>query len=127
MGVEGSKEINDLQHRQENQIMSKRLIVMKFGGTSVGSAERFRQCAEIVAGAARHDRIVVVVSAVAGVTDLIFRTIDAARRGDSVATEANLKQFERIHQRLITELFERNSLQRATALEFLGPIVERFC
>jgi len=107
MGVEGSKEINDLQHRQENQIMSKRLIVMKFGGTSVGSAERFRQCAEIVAGAARHDRIVVVVSAVAGVTDLIFRTIDAARRGDSVATEANLKQFEFIHQQLLAELFDR--------------------
>ena len=26
----------------------KRLIVMKFGGTSVGNAERFRQCAAII-------------------------------------------------------------------------------
>ena len=61
----------------------KRLIVMKFGGTSVGNADRFRQCAAIVAEAARHDRIVVVVSAMAGVTDLIFKTIEAARHGDA--------------------------------------------
>jgi len=35
----------------------KRLIVMKFGGTSVGNAERFRQCAAIVAEAAKRDRL----------------------------------------------------------------------
>ena len=51
----------------------KRLIVMKFGGTSVGNAERFRQCAAIVNDAAKHDRIVVVVSAMAGVTDLFSK------------------------------------------------------
>ena len=105
--------------------MKKRLIVMKFGGTSVGNAERFRQCAQIVAGAARHDRVIVVVSAVAGVTDLIFRTIDAARRGDSVATEANLKQFEFIHQRLLGELFARNSAFMGGAYEAVQDFVAR--
>jgi len=39
------------------------LIVMKFGGTSVGSAERIRQAASIVQQHARKDRVVVVVSA----------------------------------------------------------------
>ena len=68
----------------------KRLIVMKFGGTSVGSAERFRQCAEIVREAAENDSIIVVVSAVAGVTDLILKTIEAARQGDTAATETAL-------------------------------------
>ena len=78
-------------------MQGKRLIVMKFGGTSVGNAERFRQCAAIIGKAARHDRIVVVVSAMAGVTDLIgrhrpLRVIDVflpARwlRGVPVATE----------------------------------------
>ena len=108
--------------------MEKRLIVMKFGGTSVGNAERFRQCAEIIAQAARHDRVIVVVSAIAGVTDLIFRTIDAARRGDSVATEANLKQFEFIHQRLLAELFARNSASMAayeSVQDFVARVVEQ--
>ena len=103
----------------------KKLIVMKFGGTSVGDAGRFRECAEIVCSAAAQDRVIVVVSAVAGVTDLIFRTMEAARRGDSVATEANLKQFEYIHQRLVGELFPRNSAQSAAVLDYVERVVEQ--
>ena len=103
-----------------------RLIVMKFGGTSVGDAQRFRQCAEIISNAAKHDRIVVVVSAVSGVTDLIFRTIDAARRGDSVATEANLKQFECIHQMLVADLFRDKSEGSNAAKDFLARVNDQF-
>ncbi|HZS26772.1 MAG TPA: aspartate kinase, partial [Candidatus Angelobacter sp.] len=84
---------------------SKRLLVMKFGGTSVGNAERFRQCANIVGRAAKNDRVVVVVSAMAGVTDLIFKTIDAARRGEAVATKTHLQKFESVHRELIEDLF----------------------
>ena len=105
--------------------MKKRLIVMKFGGTSVGNGDRFRQCAEIVARAAKHDRVVVVVSAVAGVTDLIFRTIDAAKRGDSVATEANLKQFEFIHQRLVVELFGNQTASTGAVYDAIQDFVAR--
>ncbi|HKR97717.1 MAG TPA: aspartate kinase, partial [Candidatus Angelobacter sp.] len=84
---------------------SKRLLVMKFGGTSVGNAERFRQCANIVARAAKNDRVIVVVSAMAGVTDLIFKTIDAARRGEAAATKTLLQKFESVHRELIEDLF----------------------
>lgn len=103
----------------------QRLIVMKFGGTSVGNSERFRQCAEIVSRAAVEDKIIVVVSAVAGVTDLIFRTVDAARRGDSVATEANLKQFEFIHHKLVTELFHEQPERSAAVLDFVNRVLEQ--
>ena len=88
----------------------KRLIVMKFGGTSVGNAERFRQCAAIIGDAAKHDRIVVVVSAMAGVTDLIFKTIEAARNGDASATHAHLQKFESVHRELAAKLFENKRL-----------------
>src|SRR5262252_2826419 len=81
----------------ERKMSGKRpLLVMKFGGTSVGDAARFRQCAEIVRQAAVSNQVIVVVSAVAGVTDLIFRTIDCARHGDSAAAAANLRRFESI-------------------------------
>src|SRR5512146_691052 len=79
---------------------TQRLIVMKFGGTSVGNADRIRQCAEIVSKAARQDRIVVVVSAMSGVTDLIFRTIESARHGDAAATEACLDKFDAVHREM---------------------------
>jgi bifunctional aspartokinase / homoserine dehydrogenase 1 len=103
--------------------MSQRLLVMKFGGTSVGDAGRFRQCAEIVAQAAREDRVIVVISAVAGVTDLIFRTIEAARHGNSSAAETHLKKFESVHRELVTELFEGE--QRAAAFDFLAQVFNR--
>lgn len=100
------------------------LIVMKFGGTSVGNAERFRQCAMILGGAARRDRVIAVVSAVAGVTDLIFRTIEATRQGDAEATRLNLRKFESLHQTLIAGLF--GGLQPSAAFEFFGQVFAQF-
>jgi len=96
---------------------------MKFGGTSVGNAGRFRQCAEIVHQSARTDRVIVVVSAVAGVTDLIFRAIDAARHGDSSAAAEHLEKFDRLHRNLLDELFSGN--RRGQGLNFLSEIVDR--
>lgn len=99
---------------------SKETIVMKFGGTSVGNAGRIRQCSEIVSDAASRDRIVVVVSAMSGITDLIFRTIDAARIGDSASTDAHLKKFASVHRELMLELF--NGADAAAALEFVEEV-----
>jgi aspartate kinase len=48
------------------------VIVMKFGGTSVGSAERIRVVAELTRDR-RSRRVVLVVSALGGVTDLLIR------------------------------------------------------
>lgn len=101
----------------------KRLIVMKFGGTSVGNAERFHQCAAIVARAAKHDRIVVVVSAMAGVTDLIFKTIEAARHGDAASTRAHLQKFETVHRELIFNLFDPT--RHAAANDFTSEVLSQ--
>ena len=54
------------------------MIVMKFGGTSVGSAERIKKTAQIIKS--RLDRKpVVVVSAVTKVTDML---VELARGGN---------------------------------------------
>lgn len=60
----------------------KPLIVMKFGGTSVGSAERMQNVAELVKEHSRRAEIVVVVSAMGGVTDMLIRAATEASRGD---------------------------------------------
>ena len=101
----------------------KCLIVMKFGGTSVGSAARFRQCAEIVGRAAIGDNVIVVVSAVSGVTDLIFRAIESARQGNAAVTEAHVSRFEELHASLIHELFGQHS---APTLEFAAKVFRQF-
>jgi aspartate kinase len=50
------------------------LIVKKFGGTSVGTPERIKNVARLVAGAqSRGDRVAVVVSAMSGETDRLLK------------------------------------------------------
>lgn len=56
------------------------IAVLKFGGTSVGDAGCIRAVAEIVGEAARHRRVVVVVSAMAGVTGELIAAAESATR-----------------------------------------------
>ena len=55
--------------------------VLKFGGTSVGSAERLRRVVEIVRQAAQSYRVVVVTSAASGVTNTLVAALAAMRQG----------------------------------------------
>ena len=58
------------------------LIVMKFGGTSVGSAERIAQAAQLATTRVAHgDRVVVVTSAMSGVTNTLIDAAHEASRG----------------------------------------------
>ena len=50
----------------------QQVIVQKFGGTSVGSAERIAAVAEIIKKEAERNTVVVVVSAMAGETDRLI-------------------------------------------------------
>ena len=47
------------------------MLVLKFGGTSMGSAEAMKQVADIVKGKLQHDSLFLVVSAMSGTTDLL--------------------------------------------------------
>lgn len=51
---------------------------MKFGGTSVGSAERILQLISIVKKRTEHSPVVVVVSAMSGVTNLLEEACNKA-------------------------------------------------
>ena len=59
------------------------LIVQKYGGTSVGNPERIKNVAKRVVRTKEegHD-VVVVVSAMAGITDLLLAGARAARDRD---------------------------------------------
>lgn len=63
-------------------------LIMKFGGTSVGNEDAMRQAVQIIAGAhparpSRRDgqRLVVVTSALSGVTDVLIKSAVSAARG----------------------------------------------
>jgi aspartokinase/homoserine dehydrogenase 1 len=82
----------------------KDLLVMKFGGTSVGSAERMRAAARLSAGHKRQRPVVIVVSAMSGVTDLLIETTKHAEAGDQAGRGANLRKLEERHVQACRDL-----------------------
>ena len=62
---------------------SKRTLVMKFGGTSVGSVNALTQATQIIRDAlVEFPRLVVVTSAMSGVTDLLLKSASLAAQGN---------------------------------------------
>ncbi|MEN6490404.1 MAG: aspartate kinase [Rectinema sp.] len=91
-------------------------LVMKFGGTSVGSAARIREVARIVQSRQGSKRVV-VVSAMAGVTNSLFEMAEAARNHDLDRAVQLLSKIEQVH------LEACRSLEIATP-EVIGKIKE---
>jgi aspartate kinase len=87
-------------------------IVMKFGGTSVATGENIRQVADIVADSVKKDyRVVVVVSAIAGITNqLVEEAEQAKKRGEKQIQEFTRKLVEK-HVATVTEAIEKKSIQ----------------
>src|SRR5580704_17237355 len=82
------------------------LIVMKFGGTSVGDASCIRRAATIVKQhSGGSDQVVVVVSALSKITDLILKVMNAARDGKSEEMQQGLIQLSARHEQVLGELF----------------------
>ena len=57
--------------------------VLKFGGTSVGSVKSILSLKQIVEKAKEREKIIVVVSALGGITDKLINTSTQASSGDS--------------------------------------------
>jgi aspartate kinase len=83
-----------------------RPVVMKFGGTSVGSAAAIRQVAGIVRHAREsYENVLVVVSAMSKVTDGLLAACAAARDGQPQLVEELVASIETRHRAVIGDLF----------------------
>jgi aspartate kinase len=80
-------------------------LTMKFGGTSVGSAEAFTQAADVVLEQAQQwDRLTVVVSAMSGVTDALIESAQAAASGDDQSSRGVVADLRARHHRVVDAL-----------------------
>ena len=99
------------------------LVVMKFGGTSVEDAAAIGRTAAIVAGrAALGKQPVVVVSAMAKVTDQLLRAASAAAQGDRVGALAISSRLRSRHRDTAAELVKKTS----AATDLIAFIDEKF-
>ena len=78
--------------------LHRNMKVMKFGGTSVGSVKSILSLKKIVETEARTQPVVVVVSALDGITDKLIATSKMAREGDEHYREEFDAMVTRHHQ-----------------------------
>lgn len=88
--------------------------VLKFGGTSVGSAETIGRVKDIITSV-NQESVVVVVSAVGGVTDRLIQMANLAGEGDQACNDL-LQSIIETHRQLISKLFDQNGVKRVNEL-----------
>ena len=76
-------------------------LVLKFGGSSVATTERWRSISQIVMNRAQDARVVVVCSALKGISDMLESLPEAAIGGHH---KANLHAIRIQHHALAEEL-----------------------
>ena len=76
--------------------------VLKFGGTSVGSVESILSLKAIVEKEAQKQPIIVVVSALGGITDKLIATSLLAQKGDEACKDEFQAMVERHHKMIDT-------------------------
>ena len=80
----------------------KEMKVLKFGGTSVGSVESILSLKAIVEKEAQEQPIIVVVSALGGITDKLIATSVLAQKGDEAWKNEFQAMVERHHKMIDT-------------------------
>lgn len=100
------------------------LLVMKFGGTSMGSADRMRVAGGICAAQRKLRPVVAVVSAMSKVTDLLLDTLRHAEGGDREGLENNLRTLEDRHVATCRELLPAAS--QPEVLDGIRRIIAEF-
>lgn len=81
------------------------MIVMKFGGTSVGSAQRMKEVAELIRHQQEiHGNAIVVLSAMSGTTNTLLQIADYLRLGNPAAATELLNQMDEKYQLTCQEL-----------------------
>jgi aspartate kinase len=88
-------------------------IVMKFGGTSVATGENIRHVANIVADSVKQGyRVVVVVSALAGITNQLIEEAEHAKKGNEKQIREFTKKLVEKHLAAVTKAIENRRIQK---------------
>ena len=109
-----------------NYSTAEKTLVMKFGGTSVGSIEALKQVADIVK-AARSDwqHVIIVTSAFSGVTNDLLASATSAAHGDLQPYENTLEMLHQRHTQAL-DIFSVDKTDTDNAREELQQLIGQF-
>jgi bifunctional aspartokinase / homoserine dehydrogenase 1 len=100
-------------------------LVMKFGGTSVGTAQAMAQTVEIVQQAVKEwPRVVVITSALAKVTNILLGSASQAAQGDISSLKDNEERLQKMHYTIAEALVPEQVAQSQVKWEVDHLIAE---
>lgn len=99
------------------------MIVMKFGGTSVAGQEAISRTIGII-GSKVEKKPVVVVSAMSGITDLLYKIADSAAAKDSKAAMKYLSDLRERHVTVVEELLQGHAGLMLPAISNVNEICD---
>lgn len=101
------------------------LLVMKFGGTSIGTPDAMAQAVRICVETRRAwPRLLVVTSALSGVTDRLIASAQQAARGDLTVFHGTLAELTERHHAIIAHLISDAPLNQHVQAEVDGLLVD---
>ncbi|MBP8048227.1 MAG: aspartate kinase, partial [Anaerolineales bacterium] len=102
----------------------QKTLIMKFGGTSVGSAEALVSAIQIIRDAKKDwDRVVVVTSAMSGVTNLLLDSAASASHGKVDSLPAAESALREKHFAAADALIKNEKLREQTKAEINALIL----
>jgi aspartate kinase len=100
-------------------------IVMKFGGTSVGTGENIRNVANIIRDkVSKGHEVIVVVSALADITDQLIEGAEKVKNGNEEKIQEFIKNLAENHINVIDTAIKNKKLKEETKQEVKKIIYE---
>ena len=98
---------------------------IKFGGTSMGSAESIQECAKIVKEKINKSLVVVTVSAVGGITDKLIEIIKLARKTKPRLVKSKVIEISNIHKQILKNLTSNDEEAENLWVQEFEPIINK--
>jgi len=100
-----------------------KLVVMKFGGTSVGSIDKINNVANIVEKQLKDKKLIVVLSAMSGVTNKMQEYIDEIQSNESIENDLILTSGEAVSVGLLSAILKKRNIKSVPLLGWQIPII----
>ncbi|MBI04554.1 MAG: aspartate kinase [Pelagibacteraceae bacterium] len=99
------------------------LVVMKFGGTSVGNVEKIQNVANIVEKESKFNKIIVVLSAMSGATNNLQSYLDKIDSKPSVESDLVLTSGEQVTVGILSIILKNKGIRALPLLGWQLPII----
>ena len=100
-----------------------KLVVMKFGGTSVGSIDKIKNVANIIEKQLNDKKLIVVLSAMSGVTNQMQEYIDEIESNEIIENDLILTSGEAVSVGLLSAILKKRNIKSIPLLGWQIPII----